>query len=72
MDETKPTPTIIELFLSQNHTNGNTWFLRGVPIGGTQKALEVYDLSLLEVLKEEHATLTNEPSFLSEIKGNAF
>ena len=31
------TPTIIEVYLSQNPTNGNTRFLRGVPIDGLKR-----------------------------------
>ena len=47
------TPSIIELFLSQNHTNSKTGFLRGVPIDGTQKARTGYELSLSEALKRK-------------------
>jgi hypothetical protein len=39
--KTMPTPTFVELFVSQKLTNGNTRFLKGVPIDGNQKALVV-------------------------------
>jgi hypothetical protein len=43
--QTIPTPTFIELFSGQNPINGETWFLKGVPIYGTQKIRVVRDFS---------------------------
>ena len=59
---------LLDFFFSQNHTIGNIWFLRAVPIYGTQKAQSVYELSISEVLKRKQ----NEPIVLSEIKENTF
>ena len=42
--KTMPTFTFLELFLSQNHPNGSTRFLKGDPVDGTRKARVVYDL----------------------------
>ena len=53
--QTMPTPTFLELFLSQNDPNGNTRFLKGVPIDETRKARVVYDLRISKVLKRENS-----------------
>ena len=42
--KTMPTSTFLELFLSQNHPNGSTRFIKGVAIDGTRKARIGYDL----------------------------
>ena len=42
--KTMPTSTFLELFLSQNHPNGSTRFIKGVPIDGPRKARIGYDL----------------------------
>ena len=42
--KTMPTSTFLELFLIQNHPNGSTRFIKGVPIDGTRKARVGYDL----------------------------
>ena len=61
-------PTFFELFLTQNPSDSETRFLKGVAIDGTRKTRAIYDLSFSEVLKRENSELKNEWNFLSEIK----
>jgi hypothetical protein len=50
-----PTPTFLELALTQNPSQSKTRFLKGVAIDGTRKARAVCDLSFSDVLKRENS-----------------